>query len=116
DNKSFNELSHLIGNGVNATVKMIGRYRGRVLPAPRAHEQIDRDLVSLGGNSVRELEQSYANLELQRCATLPIELARATNGYLDATAPFSLAKDPAKSDRLDTVLNFSAQMIHRALV
>jgi methionyl-tRNA synthetase len=46
---------------------------------------------------------------------LPIELARATNGYIDATEPFKLAKDPAKAGRLDTVLNLSAQAIHRAL-
>jgi methionyl-tRNA synthetase len=43
-------------------------------------------------------------------------LARATNGYVDATAPFSLAKDPAKASRLDTVLNLSTQAIYRALV
>ena len=47
---------------------------------------------------------------------LPVDLARATNGYIDATAPFTLAKDPAKSGRLDTVLNLSAQAIYRSLV
>ena len=45
-----------------------------------------------------------------------MELARATNGYIDATAPFTLAKDPAKAERLDTVLNRSAQAIKNALV
>ena len=43
-------------------------------------------------------------------------MARATNGYIDATAPFSLAKDPTKAGRLDTVLNRSAQSIKNALV
>ena len=47
---------------------------------------------------------------------LPIELARATNGYIDATAPFTLAKDAGKFSRLDTVLNLSAQAFYRALV
>jgi methionyl-tRNA synthetase len=46
---------------------------------------------------------------------LPLELARATNGYIDTTAPFALAKDPAKAKRLDTVLNVSAQVVYRAL-
>ena len=45
-----------------------------------------------------------------------MELARATNGYIDSTAPFSLAKDPAKAKRLDTVLNLSAQAVKNALV
>jgi len=62
------------------------------------------------------LQQAYSKLELQQCALLPIELARATNGYIDSTEPFKLAKDPAKASRLDTVLNLSAQAIYRALV
>jgi methionyl-tRNA synthetase len=44
-----------------------------------------------------------------------MELLRTTNGYIDATEPFKLAKDPAKTARLDTVLNLSAQAIYRAL-
>jgi methionyl-tRNA synthetase len=47
---------------------------------------------------------------------MSVELARATNGYIDATEPFKLAKDPAKASRLDTVLHLSAQAIYRALV
>ena len=45
-------------------------------------------------------------------ALLPVELARFTNGYIDATEPFKLAKDPAQSQRLDTVLNLSAQALY----
>ncbi|HRK31641.1 MAG TPA: hypothetical protein PLD59_11230, partial [Tepidisphaeraceae bacterium] len=58
----------------------------------------------------------YEKLELQQAVMLPIELARQTNGYIDATAPFSLAKDPAKAAQLDTVLHLSVQAIYRALV
>ena len=57
-----------------------------------------------------------ANVELQHCTMLPMELARTTNGYIDATAPFKLAKDPAKASRLDTVLHVSSQAIYAALV
>jgi len=32
------------------------------------------------------LATAYEKLELQQCALLPVELARATNGYIDATA------------------------------
>ena len=41
-------------------------------------------------------------LQLQRCALLPVELARAVNVYIETTAPFQLAKDPAKARRLET--------------
>jgi methionyl-tRNA synthetase len=62
------------------------------------------------------LKDAYERVALQECASLPIDLARAANGFIDSTAPFSLAKDPAKAGRLDTVLNLSAQAIYAALV
>ena len=49
-------------------------------------------------------------------ARSPVELARATNGYIDATAPFKLRKEPDKAKRLDTVLHRAAQAIKNALV
>ncbi len=115
--KSFNELANVVGNCLNRTVKMIGRYRNGALP-PRgaALEAIDENLIEQTDHLGRRIADAYAKCELQQCAMLPVELARATNGYIDATAPFSLAKDPAKSDRLDTVLHLSAQAIHRSLL
>src|SRR5439155_1813063 len=62
------------------------------------------------------IREAYRRLALQDCVTLPIELARATNGYIDATKPWSLNKDPAQAKRLDTVLNRAAQAIKTALV
>ena len=115
--KSFNELANVIGNCLNRTVKMIGRYRDGVLPAVGdVDDSVDKHLVEQTAKLAASLRDAYARLALQECATLPIELARATNGYIDATAPFSLAKDPARAKRLDTVLNRSAQAIKNALV
>jgi methionyl-tRNA synthetase len=115
-NKSFNELANVVGNCLNRTVKMIGRYRGGKLPAIGAGEDIDKHLIEQTSALPQKLGDAYARLELQHALTLPVELARATNGYIDATEPFKLAKDPAKASRLDTVLNLSAQAIYRALV
>lgn len=115
-NKSFNELANVIGNGLNRTVKMVGRYRAGKLPAAGEPDAIDQSLIDHTQRLPQQIADAYAKLELQQCALLPIELARATNGYIDATAPFSLAKDPAKSSRLDTVLHLSAQAIYQALL
>ena len=114
--KSFNELANVVGNCLNRTVKMIGRYRGGILPAAGERDGIDDSLIARTAEFDRHLAEAYGKIELQQAALLPVELARATNGYIDATAPFTLAKDPARSSRLDTVLNLSAQAIQRALV
>jgi len=116
-NKAFNELANVLGNCLNRTIKMISRYRDGIVPAASAQlEDIDRNLIEQTAKLSASVEQAYERFELQHAALLPVELARATNGYIDATAPFSLAKDPAKSARLDTVLNLSAQAIKNALV
>jgi methionyl-tRNA synthetase len=114
--KSFNELANVLGNCLNRTVKMVGRYRPALPAAGEPFEPIDQQLRAATDALPGQIESAYAKFELQQCALLPIELLRTTNGYIDATEPFKLAKDPAKAARLDTVLNLSAQAIYRALV
>ncbi len=115
-NKSYNELSNVLGNCLNRIVKMVGRYRGGALPALADRDAADDIVLGPTQKLTGALADAYRRIELQQCSLLPVELARATNAYIDATAPFTLAKDPAKAGRLDTVLNLSAQAIYRALV
>jgi methionyl-tRNA synthetase len=114
--KSINELANVVGNCLNRTLKMIGSYRDGVLPAVGEVEDVDNHLVEQTAKLPAALADAYRRIALQECALLPVELARATNGYIDATAPFKLKNDDAKARRLDTVLNRAAQAIKTALV
>src|SRR2546423_2999159 len=114
-NKSFNELANVLGNLLNRTINMVKKYRGTVPPGA-ATEDIDRNLVAATEALPAQIKQAYAKLELQQAVLLPIELARTANGYIDATRPFSLAKDPSQATRLDTVLNLAVQATKNALV
>ena len=114
--KAYNELLKVLGNCLNRVLSMANRYRQGILPALGEHESIDDSLNARIEQFGPHMIDAYGKIELQQAALLPVELARATNGYIDATAPFTLAKDPTKSARLDTVLNLSAQAIQRALV
>ena len=113
--KAYNELLKVLGNCLNRVLSMANKYRDGVLPPVGERDSIDDSLTARISEFPSQLAAAYANLDLQQCTLLPIELARATNGYIDATEPFKLAKDPAKSARLDTVLNLSAQAIAQAL-
>ena len=115
--KATNEQADVVGNLLNRVLKMVGKYRGGVLPAPGAADPAVDDALSARVASLpRELDDAYRRFDLQQCVLLPVELARAANGYVDATRPFSLAKDPAHAPRLDTILNLSAQAVYRTLV
>jgi methionyl-tRNA synthetase len=115
--RSFNELANVLGNCLNRTINMIGKYRDRTLAPPSGgiNAGLEKDLLERIHALPAALAGAYQKLELQQCVILPLDLARATNGFIDATRPFSLAKDPAQQDRLNTVLYLSAQAIYRAL-
>jgi len=115
--KSFIELADVVGNCLNRVVKMLHRYRDGVLPqVSSSAEGIDRQLLDQTAALPALLEQAYRNLDLQQAALLPLELARATNGYLEATAPFQLAKDPKQAGRVDEILSRSAAAMYAALL
>ena len=113
---AYDDLSKKLGNCLNRTTNMTGRYRGDVVPAAGELDDLDRSVLDQADALPAKLADAYGRLALQECATLPIEVVRAVDGYIEATAPFKLAKDPARAGRLDTVLHVIARGMHAALV
>jgi len=113
---AYKELGDVVGNCLNRIMTMVPKYRGTLPAASAELHDIDRALIEKTQKLPADLARAYDRLELQQCALLPIELARATNGYIEATAPFKLAKDPAQAARLDTVLNLTSQAVYTYLV
>jgi methionyl-tRNA synthetase len=115
--KSYGELSKVVGNLLNRVLKMVGDYRqGKVPAIAEAHRHEYPHLLEQRRGLEKELNEFYIKMELQQCAQWPVELARTANGFVDQTRPFTLAKDPAESGRLDTVLNLLTQHIYVVLV
>jgi methionyl-tRNA synthetase len=113
---AYDDLSKKLGNCLNRTTNMTTRYRDNTVPAAGELQDIDRAVLAQAEALPAKLADAYGRLALQECALLPIELVRAVDGYIEATAPFKLAKDPAQAGRLDTVLNVIARGMHAALV
>jgi methionyl-tRNA synthetase len=114
--KSFDELGKVLGNCLNRILKMAGSYRGGKLPAAGQLEAIDQALMDKANAMAEAVRDAYRRYDLQAAAMLPIDLARQINGHIEATAPFKLAKDPEKADRLSTVLHVETQAMVKALV
>ncbi len=115
--KSYAELANVLGNGLNRVIKMTGKYRDGLVPdrTPGATQQ-DDDALAASHAIADDMARAWAELRLQDAATLPIELARAMNVYIDQTEPFKLAKDEQQAARLDAVLATATTMAYRALV
>ena len=114
--RSYEELQKVLGNLLNRVIKMVGRYRGGVLPAAGELDEGDRELLAEADALPARLAEAYGGFALQDAAMLPIELARRTNAYVDRTEPFKLAKDEQQAARLDTVLAVATRAVQAALI
>jgi methionyl-tRNA synthetase len=92
------ELANGLGNLVNRSLSMLKRYRNGIVPARSNELSADAEKVITATQA--QLEQSHLQDALQTIWSL---VTRA-NQYVDQTAPFKLAKDPAQAKRLDEVL------------
>jgi methionyl-tRNA synthetase len=99
DERYTAELADTFGNLASRTIAMIERYREGVVPAgepTRLHEEISAVLL-------RYRAAMDANL-LHQGLGAAMELARTANGYVETSAPWALARDPARAGELDFTL------------
>jgi methionyl-tRNA synthetase len=92
------ELANGLGNLVNRSLSMLKRYRQGVVPAAS---------TELAEESTRVIASTRTLLlehQLQGALQSIWSLVTRANQYVDQTAPFKLAKDPAQARRLDEVL------------
>ncbi len=92
------ELANGLGNLVNRSLSMLKRYRNGVVPAPS--NELAADAQKVIADTARLLDEN----KLQGALQSIWQLVNRANQYVDQTAPFKLAKDPAQAARLDEVL------------
>ncbi|NWF56130.1 MAG: methionine--tRNA ligase [Syntrophaceae bacterium] len=98
------DLANDLGNLVSRTLAMAERFRGGVIPRPGKLEDKDVELKDLALKIAREAEPTMGELGFHKLLISTWELINLANKYIDGMAPWALAKDPQKADRLDTVL------------
>jgi methionyl-tRNA synthetase len=92
------ELANGLGNLVNRSLSMLKRYRNGIVP-PRSNE-----LVPYADKAIAQTKRLLEENQLQSALEAIWGLVTRANQYVDQTAPFKLAKDPAQAARLDEVL------------
>ncbi|HEY4414814.1 MAG TPA: methionine--tRNA ligase [Verrucomicrobiae bacterium] len=92
------ELANGLGNLVNRSLSMLKRYRNGVVPAK------SNELAADAAKAADETRALLKQGQLQAALQSIWGLVNRANKYVDETAPFKLAKDPAQAQRLDEVL------------
>lgn len=106
DRRYTSDLANDLGNLLNRVVSMVTKYRDGVIPTGTGGALSDKSVASLA--DYRAAMDAYL---LHRGLDAALDIVRAANGFVDESAPWSLAKterDGADGSTLDGVL---AQLI-----
>ncbi len=98
------DLANDFGNLLNRALGMLGKYFGGTVPVPSPAGEEDLSLMALAGEVVNSVDAAMEEVEFHKALMAIWDLVKAANRYVDASAPWALAKDPDKRDRLGTVL------------
>ena len=98
------DLANILGNLVNRTISMTNKYFGGIVASTGVTEPVDDDLKTVVLEAVKKADEKMNQLRVADAITEIFGIFRRSNKYIDETAPWALAKDEAKKERLSEVL------------
>ena len=98
------DLANNVGNLANRVLKLIAATTGGKIPAQRELWDIDRDFQREILDTIPLVEQIVSDLRIHTAIDAIIRAVKTCNHYLETTEPWTLKKDTAQRERLETIL------------
>ena len=110
------DLANDLGNLLNRTLGMYGKYFNGTIVKGEVFEEIDDSVKTLWNETVIAVDYHMNRVEFSRALEAIWKFISRMNKYVDETAPWLLIKDEAKNERLATVMNFLVQSLYKVAV
>ena len=98
------DLANILGNLVQRTISMGNKYFEGKVANKKVSDELDVEFINKINALYDNVSAKMDKLQISDAISEIFELLRASNKYIDETTPWTLAKDEALTDRLETVL------------
>lgn len=106
------DLANNFGNLLNRTLGMITKYFDGVIPEYKGElTDFDKEFRAKAEETIKTYEKLNDNLEVTEAYGAVIDLVSAANKYIQDCEPWTLAKDPAKKEELESCMAHLASVI-----
>jgi methionyl-tRNA synthetase len=98
------DLANDYGNLLSRTTSMLNKFCQATIPEPGQAEPLDEELKVIAKGLPKQVDDALNKFEFSTALSAIWKLVNKANKYIEETAPWALAKDPAKTKRLHTVM------------
>ena len=94
------DLANSLGNLLNRTLNMVHRYRDGIVIKTGGESPLAVQAADL----LRDYKRAFEQFDVHAAMARLMDFATICNTYIEMSAPWKLAKDPARAEALDHVL------------
>lgn len=110
------DLANDLGNLLNRTLGMYKKYFNGVIVTGTARDSFDDEIENLWNETLKEVTEQMNIVQFSKSLEAIWKFISRLNKYIDETAPWTLAKDEDKKDRLAFVMNHLVNGLYKIAV